>query len=312
MLVLNGGEVVFSIGAVELYEDAYVASVRKSILSMMYGRWVRRGIIDLSATLKALGIDDLQGLSEREQAATLRHLISARSGVYHPASNFSGVTEEGPKRGDQGPGEYYWYNNWDFNAAGGIFEQLTGSGIYEAFDEQLARPLGLQDFDLTTHIENGKTGNLGQSKFPAYHFFLSARDLARLGLLMLRGGEWNGEQVLPPDWIVESTSIITPNTEINPPKTREKGFAYGYMWWMFEDPDPFELGSEHAKGAYFASGYGGQQVFVLPAIDSVVRHEGERTLQEHVPVHHTPPESSPPREAGSRPVTRSSPRIRWR
>jgi CubicO group peptidase (beta-lactamase class C family) len=236
---------------------------------MMYGRWVRRGIIDLSATLKALGIDDLQGLSEREQAATLRHLISARSGVYHPASNFSGVTEEGPKRGDQGPGEYYWYNNWDFNAAGGIFEQLTGSGIYEAFDEQLARPLGLQDFDLTTHIENGKTGNLGQSKFPAYHFFLSARDLARLGLLMLRGGEWNGEQVLPPDWIVESTSIITPNTEINPPKTREKGFAYGYMWWIF-DPERFP---EEYHGGYAARGHYGQYIIVLPAVDVVIAHK---------------------------------------
>lgn len=269
MIVIKGGEVVFSFGDVELSEDAYVASVRKSILSMMYGRWVRRGIIDLSATLKALGIDDLQGLSEREQAATLRHLISARSGVYHPASNFSGVTEEGPKRGDQGPGEYYWYNNWDFNAAGGIFEQLTGSGIYEAFDEQLARPLGLQDFDLTTHIENGKTGNLGQSKFPAYHFFLSARDLARLGLLMLRGGEWNGEQVLPPDWIVESTSIITPNTEINPPKTREKGFAYGYMWWIF-DPERFP---EEYHGGYAARGHYGQYIIVLPAVDVVIAHK---------------------------------------
>jgi len=170
MIVIKGGEIVFSFGDVALSKDAYVASVRKSILSMMYGDWVQRGIIDLDATLETLGIDDLQGLSEREKSTTLRHLISARSGVYHPASNFSGVTEDGPKRGDHGPGEYYWYNNWDFNAAGGIYEQLTGSDIYEAFDDQLAKPLGLQDFDLASHLENGKTGNLERSKFPAYHY----------------------------------------------------------------------------------------------------------------------------------------------
>jgi len=269
MIVIKGGEVVYSFGDIALSEDAYVASVRKSILSMMYGDWVQRGIIDLDATLEMLHIDDLQGLSEREKTATLRHLISARSGVYHPASNFSGVTEDGPRRGDHGPGEYYWYNNWDFNAAGGIFEQLTGGNIYEAFDEQLSKPLGLQDFDLATHLDDGKTGNLKRSKFPAYHFFLSARDLARLGLLMLRGGEWNDEQIIPADWIIENTAIVTPNAQMNPPKTRDTGFGYGYMWWVF-DPDRFP---NEYLGGYAARGHFGQYIIVLPAMDLVIAHK---------------------------------------
>ena len=203
MVVVESGRVAYSYGDVAQTEGTYLASVRKSILTMMIGEHVENGTINIDASLADLGVDDVQGLTETEKTAALKDLISARSGIYHPASNFSGVTAEGPQRGDHAPGTYYWYNNWDFNAAGGIFEDLTGTDIYEAFGEQFAGPLQLQDWDLDLHQENGKTGDLTQSKFSAYHFYLSARDLARLGLLMLREGRWNGEQLIPADWVRE-------------------------------------------------------------------------------------------------------------
>lgn len=269
MMVVRSGRAVFSYGDTALAEGTYIASVRKSLLSMLYGDWVQSGIIDLNSTLAQIEFDDIGGLSEIERTATIRDLISARSGIYHAASNSSGVTEDGPSRYEYQPGAYYWYNNWDFNAAGAIFEQQTGTNIYDAVNEQLAIPLQLQDYDLALHLEEGKSGNLSHSSFPAYHFFLSTRDLARLGLLMLHEGNWGGDQVIPADWVAESVSLVTPNEQMNPDSTRESGFGYGYMWWVFDDakfPEEF-------RGGYAGRGHFGQYIVVLPALDLVIAHK---------------------------------------
>lgn len=269
MVIVKDGRLVYAYGDVTQTEGTYLASVRKSILTMLMGEHVESGVIDINANLADLDVDDVQGLTEIEKSATLRDLITARSGIYHPASNFSGVTDEGPQRGDHEPGDYYWYNNWDFNAVGGIFEKLTGTDIYEAFEKQFVGPLDLQDFDLAAHQENGKSGDLAQSQFPAYHFYLSARDAARLGLLMLHEGEWGGEEIVPADWVRESVAIATPNEEMNPESYRSSGFAYGYMWWVF-DPAHFP---EAFHGGYAARGHFGQYIVVLPKLDLVFVHK---------------------------------------
>lgn len=82
-------------------------------------------------------------------------------------------------------------------AAAGNFEQLTRKNIYAAFDPQIARPIGLEDFDFAEHLEPGKSGNRERSMFPAHDFYLSTRDMACLGLLVLRKGRWNGRQMVP-------------------------------------------------------------------------------------------------------------------
>ena len=58
-----------------------------------------------------------------------------------------------PKRGSEYPGTRMQYNNWDFNAAGTAFEKLTGKTIYQALEEDLARPIGMQDFDPTKQVK---------------------------------------------------------------------------------------------------------------------------------------------------------------
>src|SRR5690606_27045118 len=149
--------VIAVVGGRVLMDDGYLASVRKSILSMLYGIYVDRGVIDLDLTLAQLGIDDREGLSDREKQATIRHLLAARSGIYHAASNGGDDLASAPPRGSQAPGEYYLYNNWDFNALGTIFAKLTGKSIFDALEEELARPLGMQDFDRARHRLSGDT-----------------------------------------------------------------------------------------------------------------------------------------------------------
>ncbi len=264
LLVVVGGRVLFEYGDVE--EVSYLASVRKSILAMLYGNYVADGTIDLEKTLEELGMDDVGGLLPVERQAKVLHLVTARSGVYHPASNPGDNLADAPARGSQEPGTYMLYSNWDFNAAGGAFELMTGRDIFDALQTDLAEPLEFQDFDRSLHR---KGGDRERSLYPSYHMHLSTRDMARAGYLMLREGNWKGEQVIPADWAREISSVVTPLEEMNPERMRRGPFGYGYMWWIFDGPE-----TEWAfQGGYTGQGAYGQYITVLPALDMVIAHK---------------------------------------
>lgn len=264
LVVVHAGRVIFEYGDVSTAR--VVASVRKSLLSALYGNYVAAGKIKLDATLAELGIDDLGGLSDKEKQATVRDLLEARSGVYHSASNSGDDAAHAPPRDSQAHGTYFLYNNWDFNALGTIFEQQTGRNIYDAFESGLARPLGMEDFD---RAAQRTSGNPGKSKHLAYHIRISPRDLARVGYLMLRDGNWAGKQVVPREWVKESTRLITPASQMNTPAARRGPLGYGYLWWVWDKP--WATGA--FAGAYTAHGLGGQHLTVMPALDIVVAHE---------------------------------------
>jgi CubicO group peptidase (beta-lactamase class C family) len=264
MMAVVGGRVLMEHG--DLRAVSYLASVRKSVLSMLFGIAVANGTVKLDRTLAQIGIDDIGGLTATEREATVRDLLSARSGVYHVASNPGDDLASAPPRGSQRPGSYYLYSNWDFNALGTIFEKETGRDIYDALEADLARPLGMEDFDRSIQVKSGDTT---RSVHRAYHMNLSTRDMARIGYLMLREGNWAGRQIVPRDWIRESTRAITPVSAMNPERHRAGPFGYGYLWWVWDGP--------HAVGAYRGAFTGlgavGQQIAVLPALDLVVVHK---------------------------------------
>lgn len=264
LVVVDRGRVVFTYGDIE--ELSYLASARKSILAMLYGKWVENGTIDLDRTLADMGLDDIGGLLPVEKQARIQDLITARSGVYHPASNGGDDLASAPERGSQQPGTYQLYNNWDFNAAGAVFEHETGRSIYDELGEQLAGPLQFQDWDRSAQ---NKSGDLSVSVNPAYHMWLSTRDMARVGYLMLREGDWNGRRLISPEWVHRISGVVTPLGEMHPVSRRDGYFGYGYMWWVWDGPravGPF-------AGAYTARGAIGQWITVLPAVDLVIAHK---------------------------------------
>jgi CubicO group peptidase (beta-lactamase class C family) len=144
-LVVHHGKLVHAHG--DISKPTNLASIRKSVLSILYGIEVDRGAIDLNETLAELNITDIGGLSDIERSATVRQLLQARSGVYHTAAyETSDAKEERPARGSHAPGEFWYYNNWDFNALGTIFQLRTGKSVFEALKAELAGPLQFQDF----------------------------------------------------------------------------------------------------------------------------------------------------------------------
>jgi CubicO group peptidase (beta-lactamase class C family) len=213
-----------------------------------------------------LNIDDVGGLLPIEKKATIGHVITARSGVYHPASYAGDDLAQAPPRGSQTPGTYMLYSNWDFNVAGAIFEQLTKRDIYDELQAQLAIPLQFEDWD---RAAQHKEGDLTVSKYPAYPIWVSTRDMARIGYLMLNEGEWNGRQIISRDWARRIVGVVTPVQAMNPVRRRDGYFGYGYMWWVWDGPKavgPF-------KGAYSAVGAVGQWITVFPSINVVVAHK---------------------------------------
>lgn len=259
LLIVTRGQVVLRIG--DIRHEYQVHSVRKSLLSALYGIAIDRDQIDPDDTLRELGIDDRGKLTRREKRATVDDLLCARSGVYlESAAETPAMRKKRPARGSHRPGWHWYYNNWDFNVAGTIYEQETGVSLFNAFQREIAGPIGMQDFDLgatryTTHRA---------TEHRAYKFRLSSRDLARFGQLFLQGGQWNQQQIIPRDWVDESTEPVT--------KTGRVGShsGYGRMWWVMVKPGKKSL--ELGRDAFTASGNGGHRLTVVPAIETLIVH----------------------------------------
>ncbi len=231
-------------------------SMRKSIMSALYGIYVEKGRIDTAKTIKQLNIDDKQGLTETEKEARIIDLLKARSGVYHPAAGETkSMKRQRPKRGSHRRDTFWYYNNWDFNTLCTIFKQETGLDFFQAFNKDIAQPLQMEDFDLKhTHYLYERDNSI----HPAYLFRMSARDLGRFGLLFQRKGRWKGHPLIPAAWVAESTGKHS--------NTGWRRSNYGYMWWVNHKPRFKDL------GMFSAYGVGGQRLHVLPGAQLVFVH----------------------------------------
>jgi len=252
LFAVRGGRVVLSYGTPE--RRLRLASARKSMLHAVIGFQLAAGRMDLDRTLAQMGIDDKTPLTNAEKQATLRDLTRARSGVYLPAAfEMRSNAESRPPRGSHAHGTFFYYNNWDFNVLSTIVEKEAGEPFFDTFAREIAAPLGFEDFDpIALHMRYEPD----KSEHGAYLMRLSARDLARVGLLYLNDGAWRGNQIVDADWVRAAGERVS---------KMEGGFGtrgyYGHLWWAQDIA---------GESAYYASGAGGQRLFVVPSRDLVV------------------------------------------
>ena len=263
VIVIHHGAVVAEWG--DTAAKTQLASVRKSLLSALFGIAVERKQIELGKTLAELGIDDNEpSLSAEEKTATVKELLQARSGIYHPALyETPAMAARRPPRFSHQHGTFWYYNNWDFNTLGAIYEHATRSSIFDAFEREIARPIGMQDYTPA----DGEYVTGANSVYPAYPFKMSARDLARFALLYLHQGKWHDHQIVPAAWVEESTQPYS-RTGFGP--------GYGYLWWTGFTDGGFAPSVTLPPGSFFAWGNGGQFAFVMPAFDLVFVHRAAR------------------------------------
>lgn len=257
VVVIDDGRLVAQWG--EPSRKFPLASVRKSLLSSLVGIEVARGHLRIDATLASLAIDDAPALTPVERSARVVDLLGARSGVYHASAyEPQSMQASRPARESSKPGERWFYNNWDFNTLGTIYEHASGHGIFDAFATEIAGPIGMQDY----RPSDGAYVRETVSQHAAYTFRMSARDLARYLLLYMRGGRWGERQVVPQDWVEASTRGGSDAGD---------GGAYGLLWWIARD-GRLMPGVTFEPGTFAARGNGPHYAIAIPSRNLIIVH----------------------------------------
>ncbi len=147
----------------------------------------------------------------------------------------------------QSPGEHASYCTGGVVLLGEIVAKTSGMKFDQFAKKYLFDPLGIVDYQWQYFDKNTKTDAGG-------HLYLSPRDMAKIGLLVLNNGLWNNMEVIPAPWVKEALST----------KTHLGTFDYGFLWRRFEMPIGLKKTTMH-----FASGNGGQYIFIFPEYDLI-------------------------------------------
>ncbi len=233
----------------------------KSVTSALVGIAVEQGYIEsIDAPVLSFFPDrEAANLDDQKAAMTLRNLLTMGSGF--ACSEPEGTdTAEAMMASDDWvqfaldapmasmPGGQWRYCNTNFFLVSAILEAATGQSALDFARANLFEPLGISDVAWAATPTGGNGGAAGLQ--------LSLRDWAKFGYLYLRGGEWDGAQVVPADWATDSLT-----SQISTPF----GVGYGYGWWVFEGLGGLALGG------------GGQYLFVIPGLDIVLAATGTAT-----------------------------------
>lgn len=234
----------------------HIQSVTKSVIGMLVGKAVEDGYIK-SENAKLLDFYPnriIENQSKEKNAIKLKHLLSMSSGLDCAAFDASRPSMESTAGWVQfmldlpmveKPGKTFGYCNGNAHLLSSILEKTTGMSAREYANQELFAPLGI------TPISEGDWWPDPQKiTIAGYGLHLKPADMAKLGLLYLQNGKWDGQQIIPAQWVKASTTQHV---------QKEDGSGYGYLWTVYPQ-------SSH----YAALGLGGQQIHVYPAQNLVV------------------------------------------
>lgn len=161
------------------------------------------------------------------------------------------------------PGDEFYYNSGLTILLGEIVKQLSGLPIDDFSGQYLFSPLGITDYHWDK-FEDGRIQTDGG-------LHLRPRDMAKIGQMILNGGNWQGKQIVSKTWVVESTRN----------RIDARGIGYGYQWWIGRT-----INYDRSIDILFASGHGGQKIFIVPDYDLIV----VSTSKVFNPMGHSSPE----------------------
>ncbi len=152
-----------------------------------------------------------------------------------------------------GPGEVSNYCTMGTMLLGEVIEQSSRMSLDQFAEQYLFTPLGISNYYW------GHTSKRSNVSASSKRLYMTTRDFAKVGKLILQGGQWEGRQLVSREWIREA---LTPKTQIS-------GLDYGFLWWTI----PFEVDGEIILGKV-ATGNGGQYLMLFPDRDLIVVFTG--------------------------------------
>lgn len=255
-------------------EDRRISwSVAKSYLSALMGIVVSEGAIDSIDDSVTKYVPTLFGTAY--DGASIRNVLQMSSGVRFDEDYLDSKSDinkmgrvlalggsmddfaSGLSERDRDPGEAWQYVSIDTHVLGMVIRGATGQSVIELMTKKLIQPMGLEASPYYLTDGYGVAFVLGGLN-------LRTRDYARLGQMFLQDGYWNGQQIVPAEWVRASTKPSAP--------TADGAIQYGYQWWMAADaPD----------GEFFARGIYGQYVYVnRPAGVVIAVNSADRRFRE--------------------------------
>ena len=254
MLVVKDGVIID-----EFYNEGYNADSKfpfhsgsKSVTGTLIGIAMEQGYIGSeNEPLSDYVSEALQQADARKADITIRDLLTNTSGLDWDEWNSYDVWTEFRAAGNwvdyilgrdlvYDPGEHFTYSTGNTHLLSAALEKAVGKNQFEYAMEVLFEPLGMESVEWGTDPRGITDGGNG--------IIMTARDAVRFGQMCLQNGEWEGRRIVPAEWLEEST---TPKTE----GYGDLNGDYGYQWWMRE---------YHGIDTYYAYGYAGQYIFIVP------------------------------------------------
>ncbi len=242
----------------------HIHSCTKSVTSLLIGMMLDRYNNKSVDSPVFDFLPEYESLKTKENAQiTLKHVLTMTAGFSEEEGNAGDDDPEdiiGYILGlplDSKPGEKFRYSNNCADLLGGVIYSITGKKADIFAKENLFAPLGISEY--YWQYENG---------MPHCHsdLYLLPRDMAKIGLLALNNGSWNGRQIVPKEWIEESTHKHVAESEF---------FDYGYQWWYRSKQntpwwDNPVHGGKTEHDMFLALGYGGQYIMVSRDLNLIV------------------------------------------
>jgi CubicO group peptidase (beta-lactamase class C family) len=240
-------------------------SVAKSVMSALVGIAIDEGLIGSVADPLTEYLPELVERDARFEQITLRDLLSMSSGLRYreqslplpwgdDVNTYYGTNLRELAMRDteivRPPGQRWLYNNYNPLLLGMVLERATGLSVSEYMATRLWQPLGAEAI-ATWSLDSIDSGfekmESGLNAVPV--------DYARIGLLFLHGGEWNGTRIVSEDWVRASTAADT---------ATDPAGDYQYFWWV--DSSRLER--------FYALGNFGQHIYVAPDAGVVIVRNG--------------------------------------
>jgi CubicO group peptidase (beta-lactamase class C family) len=270
-LVIQDDTVIFERYFMEYQRDSIVTSysVAKSFDSALIGIAIQEGFINSVNDPITDYIPELLQRDPRFGEITIRHLLTMSSGLRYNDTRlflpeddnltyaFNDLRHLALTETEivEAPGNTFVYNNYNPLLLGLILERTTGQPVTTYLQRKLWTPLGMEN-DGSWSLDSEK------SSFEKMESGINATaiDFAKFGRLYLNGGNWNGKQILPAEWVTDS---IHDNGLI-----QDAPIYYGYMWWGENcNPDSQD---------YFALGNFGQFIYISPAKNMIIVRNAEK------------------------------------
>lgn len=265
LIVVRGGYIVAE-HTYRGYDGTHphpVASVTKSVTAALVGIAIEQGLIDgVDVTLDGLFPEFIRpAINPRAGAIRVADLLTMQSGLlwnseglsadyFWESANWVRAVLSLPVVAE--PGTVWVYNSGGSHLLAAMVARQAGRPLDDYADAFLFGPLGITNYAWETDPQGYHTGGSGLALLPW--------DMAKFGFLYLNDGWWDGQPVVPADWVAESTAQQVYL------ESGGQALRYGYQWW---------LPGVGGEGAFAAIGSGGQLIHVSPAYDLVVVLTGD-------------------------------------